>query len=75
MFQLLDYLLGCEHVRQTHRRSAIEQRERHSDFRVTFPDELQHQQLVEIRIEQGSDKRVQFPVVVVCTRREIDDHC
>jgi hypothetical protein len=39
-----------------------------------FPDELQHQQLVEIGIKQGSNDRVQFPVVVVRPLREVHDH-
>src|SRR5580765_171161 len=39
-----------------------------------LPDELQHQQLVEIGIKQGSDDWVQFPVVVVCPLREVHDH-
>jgi hypothetical protein len=39
-----------------------------------FPDELEHQQLVEISIEQGPGHRVQFPVVVVRPLGEVDDH-
>jgi hypothetical protein len=39
-----------------------------------FPDELQHQQLVEVRIEQGSNDRIQFPVVVMRALREVHDH-
>ncbi len=30
-----------------------------------LPDELHHQELVKIRLQQGSDDWVQFPVVVV----------
>ena len=33
-----------------------------------LPDELQHQQLVEIGIEQGSRDRIEFPVVVMRPR-------
>ena len=43
-------------------------------FGIVLPDELQHQQLVEIGIEQGSGDRVQFPVVVMRSLGEVDDH-
>ena len=39
-----------------------------------LPDKLQHQQFVEVRIEQGSRDRVKFPVVVVRPLREVNDH-
>ena len=74
MVELLGNLPGREHVGQTHPRSAIEQRERHPRFRVILPDELQHQELVEIRIQQGSDDWIQLPVVVVRPLREVHDH-
>ena len=43
-------------------------------FGIVFPDELQHQQLVEIGIEQRSGDRIQFPVVVMCSLGKVDDH-
>jgi hypothetical protein len=39
-----------------------------------LPDELEHQQFVEIGIEQRPDNRVQFPIVVVRPAGEVDDH-
>jgi hypothetical protein len=39
-----------------------------------LPDELKHQQLVEIRIQQRADDGIQLPVVVVGTFRKVDDH-
>ena len=39
-----------------------------------LPDKLQHQQLVEIGVEQRSRDRVQFPVVVMRPLREVHDH-
>ena len=39
-----------------------------------LPDKLQHQQLVEIGIEQGARNRVQLPVMVMRAPRQIDDH-
>jgi hypothetical protein len=39
-----------------------------------LPDELQHQELVKIGVEQGPRNRVQFPVVIVRTTSEVHDH-
>jgi hypothetical protein len=39
-----------------------------------LPDELQHQELVKIRIQQGADDWIQFPVVVVRSLGEVHDH-
>jgi hypothetical protein len=39
-----------------------------------LPDELQHQQLVEIGVEQGAGDWVQLPVMIVRATRQIDDH-
>ena len=38
------------------------------------PHKLQHQQFVEVSIEQRSDNRVEFPVVVMRPLSKIDDH-
>src|ERR1700675_3689712 len=39
-----------------------------------LPDKLQHQQLVEISVEQRARDRVQFPVVIVRPLCEVHDH-
>src|SRR3954447_22540155 len=39
-----------------------------------LPDELQHQQFVKVRIEQGTHNGIEFPVVVMGTAGDIDDH-
>ena len=74
MLQLLGNLPGREYVGQMDPRGPIEQREGHPRFRVVLPDKLQHQELVEIRIQQGSDDWIQFPVVVVRALGEVHDH-
>src|SRR5271169_1108843 len=53
---------------------AVEERELHPRLRVMLPDELQHQQLIKIGIEQGPGNRVEFPVVVVPPLGEVHDH-
>jgi hypothetical protein len=39
-----------------------------------LPDELEHQQLVEIGIEQGAGNGIKLPIVVVRAPGEIDNH-
>jgi hypothetical protein len=39
-----------------------------------LPDELKHQELVKIGIEQRPGNRVEFPVVVVRPFGEVNDH-
>ncbi len=39
-----------------------------------LPYKLQHQQLVEVCIQQGSGNRVQLPVVIVCASGNVDNH-
>jgi hypothetical protein len=44
------------------------------ELREVFPNELQHQQLIKIGVEQRSRDRVELPVVVMRPLSEIDDH-
>src|SRR5579862_1616241 len=53
---------------------AIDQREFHARFGKVLPDELKHQQFVEIRVQQRPYDRIQFPVMVMRAFREVDDH-
>jgi hypothetical protein len=39
-----------------------------------LPNELEHQELVKIGVEQRPRNRVQLPVVVMGASREVDDH-
>src|SRR5262245_12297535 len=43
-------------------------------FRKILPDELQHQQLVEVRVEQRADDGIELPVVVMCPFSQVDVH-
>ena len=52
--QLLAQLIHVDDVAQPHRARAIHQRERGLCRGKMLPDELQHQQLVEVRIEQAT---------------------
>ena len=40
-----------------------------------FPDELQHEQFVEVCIQEGANNGIQFPIVVVSAAGDIDNHC
>ena len=39
-----------------------------------LPDELKHEEFVEIGIEQGARDGIQFPVMVVRAPGQVDDH-
>ena len=39
-----------------------------------LPDELEHQQLVKIRIEQRPSNGIEFPVMVVRASCKVDNH-
>ena len=39
-----------------------------------LPDELEHEQLVEIGVEQGARDGIQLPVVIVRAPGQIDNH-
>jgi hypothetical protein len=39
-----------------------------------LPDELEHQELVKVRIQQGARNGIQLPVVIVRAPGEINDH-
>jgi hypothetical protein len=42
--------------------------------REVFPDELEHEELVEVGVEQRADDGVKLPVVVVGALGEVDVH-
>ncbi len=74
LFQLFPQLVHTDQIAQAHGSGAIEQRERGLCLGEILPDKLQHEQLVEIRIEEGPRNRIQLPVVVMRAPGNIDNH-
>src|SRR5665213_131438 len=74
LLQLLAKLAGIDQIGKTHLHGAINEGKRSVRFWKMLPDELQHQQLVKICIEQGTRNRVQLPVMVMRAPGEVDDH-
>ncbi len=58
---------------QSHGPAAIDQRESDRQLRIEVPDHLQHQQLVEIGIEQAADDWIEPPVVIIGPCGDIGD--
>src|SRR4051812_19407973 len=58
VLQLYLELLNIDDVADAHTRMTINERKLHTRLGKVLPDELQHQQLVEIRVEQRSNDRV-----------------
>ena len=50
---------------------AVDEAERHRHLRIKHPDKLVHQELVEVRIEQRPDDRIEPVVMVMHAGREI----
>ena len=67
MIELFAQLHLVDFFRQPHRLRAVDQRKRRVDLRIELPDHLQHQELVEIRIDQAADDRVEFPGMIMDT--------
>ena len=74
LFQLFAKFVNMNHVREAHVARSIDQGKRRFGRSKALPDELEHEQLVEIGIQQGPRDRVQFPVMIMSAPREIDDH-
>ena len=71
MIELRAQLLLGDHVGQPDGRRPVDQREGDGYRPVVEPDELQHQELVEVRVEQGPDDGVDPVGVIVGTRGEV----
>jgi hypothetical protein len=71
MIQLCAQFPFVDLVGQAHRLRPVDQREGGVDIRVHAPDHLQHQELVEIRVEQAADDRVKLPGMIVDAARNV----
>ncbi|MNL35039.1 hypothetical protein D3C87_1570470 [compost metagenome] len=65
MVQLLAQFVFVDLVGEPHGLGAVDQREGRVHIRIELPDHLQHQELVEIRIEQAAHDRVELPGMIV----------
>ena len=59
---------------KAHGGGAIDKLKRGVRTGKMLPDELEHQELVEICIEQRARDGIELPVVVMCPSGEIDNH-
>ena len=71
MIELRAQFALVDHVGEPHRRGAVNQPEGGVDVAVQMADHLQHQQFVEIGIEQAADDRVEPPIVIPGARRDV----
>ena len=62
-----------DHLGEADVAAAVDDREGDMVVRVEFPDHLQHQQLVEIGIEQAAHDRIEPPAVIVGPGRDVCD--
>jgi hypothetical protein len=73
-FQLLPQLRHVHNIAQPHGTRTIEQSEGGMNGRKALPDELQHQQFVEIGIQQRTRNWIEFPIMVMRAPGEVDNH-
>ncbi|MCY1240027.1 hypothetical protein D9M72_528550 [compost metagenome] len=71
MIKLIAQFLLVDLVGKPHRLRAVDQREGRIDVRIELPDHLQHQKLVEIRVQQAAHDRVELPGMVIDTPGDI----
>ena len=74
MVHLGDEGVGVDLVGEAHARGAVDDLAGDVDGREVLPDELEHEQLVEVGVEQRADDGVELPVVVVRALGEVDVH-
>ena len=73
-FQLLAKLADIHDVSQGNVVRAIHQGEGGAGGGVMFPDELEHQELVKIGIEERARDGIELPVMVVCAAGQVNNH-
>ena len=74
LFELLAKLADINKIRKAQFWSPVAEGKGGSGLRKVLPDELEHEQFVEVCIQKRSSDRVEFPVMAVSATREIDDH-
>src|ERR1700751_2413595 len=74
LLELFPKLVNVDQIPQAYLARAIHESKRSVGLRELLPDKLQHQQFVKIVIEQRPRNRVQFPIVVMCTPGQVNDH-
>ncbi len=72
--ELLAELVEVDEMTERNSRAAIGEGEFGVGFGEMLPDELEHEELVEVGIEQRARDRIEFPVMVVGAASEVDDH-
>ena len=73
MVELGTQLAFVDHFGKPHLLAAVDDRKRDLLIRVKLPYHLQHQQFVEIGVQQAAHDRVEPPAVVVGPRRDISN--
>ena len=74
MLHLRDKSMGVDLVGEADGCGAVDDLAGDVDGGEVLPDELQHEQLVEVGVEQRAHDGVELPVVVVRALGEVDVH-
>ncbi len=71
---MLAELVDIDDTAQRNRRGAIQKREFCTGLGEVLPDELEHEQLVKVGIEERARDGIEFPIMVVRAPGEVNDH-
>ena len=75
MIELVDQLALVHDIGEPDRRRPIDELESDLTLRMHLPDHLEHQKLVEIRIEQRANRRIDAKRVIIDAGCDIRGHC
>ena len=75
MIELVDQLALVHDIRKPDRGGAIDELKGHLPLWMQLPDHLEHQQLIEIRVEQRANRRIDVKGVIIDAGRDIRGHC
>jgi SAM-dependent methyltransferase len=74
LIQLGAKFVGVNGVGQTDVGGAVDEGEGGAGLAEVFPDELQHEEFVEVGVEEGAGDGVEIPVMIVRAAGQVDDH-
>lgn len=74
LFELGAEFFDIDEIGEADMEGTIDEGKRGAGLAEMLPDELEHEEFVEIGVEQGAGDGIEVPIVIVSAAREVDDH-
>ena len=74
MIELVDQFALLHNIREPDRRGAIDELKGHLELWMHLPDHLEHQELIEVRVEQRANRRIDAKGVIIDAGCDIRGH-